>query len=361
MPSDWLTTWTAEPIRLWLTAAFAALLLAATLRLVQRVAVRRLSRIAVRTAIGADDLVVDLLKRVSIVFIMAGSAVAVGAWLPLGDVAHRVVRGAFVIACVVQAGIWGNGVIMYFLGRQQTAVAAGGGTATTLAALGFVARLVLWSALVLLGLQNLGVNVTALVAGLGIGGVAVALAVQNILGDLLSSVAIVLDRPFELGDFVIIDDMLGTVEHIGVKTTRIRSLSGEQIVVGNAQLLQSRIRNYKRMAERRVVFSVGVTYETPYRLVAGIPGLIREVIEAQDGIRFDRAHFQKYGDFALVFEAVYYVLSPDYNRYMDIQQAINLDLFQRFQEEGIEFAYPTQTLRIVRQAEAGAPYGERGS
>jgi small-conductance mechanosensitive channel len=255
---------------------------------------------------------------------------------------------------VFQAGIWGNGVIAYFLDRQRTLAGTGGGTATTFAALGFVARLALWSALVLLGLQNLGVNVTALVAGLGIGGIAVALAVQNILGDLLSSVAIVLDRPFELGDFVIIDDMLGTVEHIGLKTTRIRSLFGEQIVVGNSQLLESRIRNYKRMAERRIVFSLGVTYETPHGLVVRIPGIIREIIEARDGVRFDRAHFQKYGDFALVFEAVYYVLSPDYNRYMDTHQAINLDVLERFQQEGIEFAYPTQTLHIPGLARAGA-------
>lgn len=258
------------------------------------------------------------------------------------------------IALVYQAGIWGTGVIAHILERERLSAGTGGGTATTLAALGFVARLVLWSVLVLLGLHNLGVNVTALIAGLGIGGIAVALAVQNILGDLFSSVAIVLDRPFELGDFVIIDDTLGTVEHIGLKTTRIRSLSGEQIVVGNSQLLESRIRNYKRMAERRIVFSLGVTYETPHDLVARIPAIIREIIEARDGVRFDRAHFQKYGDFALVFEAVYYVLSPDYNRYMDTQQAINLGVLQRFQREGIAFAYPTQTLLVPGLAGTGA-------
>jgi small-conductance mechanosensitive channel len=353
VPSDWLTAWMEDPLRMRLTGAATAILLAALMRLAQRLAVRRLTRIAAWTPTGADDLVAELLRRVSLVFIVTGSAAAVGAWLPLSEVVHRILRGAFVAACAFQAGIWGNYVITYFLGRRQAAV-AGGGTATTLAALAFITRLALWSALVLLALQNVGVNVTALIAGLGIGGVALALAVQNILGDLLSSVAIMLDRPFELGDFVVIDDTMGTVEHIGLKATRIRSLFGEQIVIGNAQLLASRIRNYKRMAERRVVFSLGVTYETPHQLVSRIPGLIRDVVEAQDKVRFDRAHFQKYGDFALVFEAVYYVLSPDYNRYMDIQQAINLELFERFHEEGIEFAYPTQTLRIVRDAEIGA-------
>jgi small-conductance mechanosensitive channel len=353
MLNEWLERWTTDPFRLRLIAAVAALLLAGVLRLAQRSLVHRLRRLAARTATTADDLAVDLLQRVSLVFIVIGSAAAVAAWLPLSPAVRTLVRGAFVLAFAYQAGLWGSRLIGYLLDRQRSTMPAAGSTATTLAALGFAARLGLWSALVLVALQNLGVNVTALIAGLGIGGVAVALAVQNILGDLFASVAIVVDRPFELGDFIIVDDLRGTVEHIGLKTTRIRSLSGEQIVVGNAQLLQSRIRNYKRMAERRVVFSLGITYETPHRLVARVPVLLRETIEAQRDVRFDRAHFQKYGDFALLFEAVYYVLSPDYNRYMDIQQAINLDLLERFQREGIEFAYPTQTLRIPGLAEVG--------
>jgi small-conductance mechanosensitive channel len=354
MLNQWWTWLTEDPFRLRLTGAVTAVLLAAVVRLTQKLVTQRLRRLAALTSTGYDDLVVDVLSRISLVFIATGSAAIVSTWLPLSETVLRIVRGAFVVACVYQAGIWGNGLVGYWLGRQRALVGPGGGSATTLAALSFVVRLALWSALILLGLQNLGVNVTALVAGLGIGGIAVALAVQNILGDLLASVAIVLDRPFELGDFVIIDDMLGTVEHIGLKTTRIRSLFGEQIVVGNAQLLESRIRNYKRMTERRIVFSLGVTYETPHALVARIPGLIRKIVEAQDGVRFDRAHFQTYGDFALLFETVYYVLSPDYNRYMDVQQAINLDLFERFQQEGIDFAYPTQTLRVLAQAGAEA-------
>lgn len=349
MLTDWITLdeLLADPMRVRLLGAGVAILLTVALRLAQQALVHRLGRLAERTETSADDLVVDLLKRTSRPFLLAVSGVVVAAWLPPADSVQQLIRTAFIVACVCQAGMWGNGAIAFFLGRPRVARAAGGGSATTLAALGFAARLALWSALVLLGLQNIGVDVTALVAGLGIGGVAVALAVQTILGDLLASVAIVLDRPFELGDFIIVDDVLGTIEHIGVKTTRIRSLFGEQVIVGNAQLLQSRIRNYKRMAERRVVFSFGVTYDTPHHLVARIPALVREAIEACDGVRFDRAHFQRYGDVALVFEAVYYVLSPDYNRYMDIQQAINLDLLQRFKEEGIEFAYLAQALRAA--------------
>jgi small-conductance mechanosensitive channel len=213
-------------------------------------------------------------------------------------------------------------------------------------------RLALWSVIVLLALQNLGVDVTALVATLGVGGVAVALAAQGILGDVFASIFMVIDKPFVLGDFLIVGDFLGSVEDIGMRTTRIRSLSGEQLIFSNNDLLRTRIRNYGRMYERRVVFSLGVTYQTPRTKLEAIPGIIREAIEAQDKTRFDRAHFQKYGDFALVFESVYYVLEPDYTLYMDIQQAINLRVHRRFEEEGIEFAYPTQTLFVARTDEA---------
>jgi small-conductance mechanosensitive channel len=215
---------------------------------------------------------------------------------------------------------------------------------------------------VLLALDNMGVNITGLVAGLGIGGIAVALALQNILGDLFASLSIILDKPFVIGDFIVVDQLMGTVEHVGLKTTRIRSLSGEQVIFSNAGLLQSRIRNFKRMAERRVVFTVGVTYQTPYEKLARISALLREAVELQQGVRFDRAHFKEYGDFALVYEIVYFVTSPDYNKYMDIQQAINFEIYRRFQQEGLEFAYPTQTLfvqgigsgsRSVRDVRAG--------
>ena len=178
---------------------------------------------------------------------------------------------------------------------------------------------------------------------------AVALAVQNILGDLFASLSIVLDKPFVLGDFLIVDEHLGTVEYIGLKSTRLRSLWGEQIVFSNADLLKSRLRNFGRMFERRIVFPVGVTYQTPRDKLEAIPGIIREAIQAQEKTRFDRSHFKEFGDFSINFESVYYVLVPDYNLYMDIQQAINLQIHKRFEEEGIEFAYPTQTLFVVRE------------
>jgi small-conductance mechanosensitive channel len=202
----------------------------------------------------------------------------------------------------------------------------------------------------LVALDNLGIDVTALVAGLGIGCVAVALSVQNILGDLFASLSIILDKPFVIGDFLIIDDYMGSVEYVGLKTTRVRSLSGEQLIFSNSDLLKSRIRNYGRMFERRVVFSIGVTYDTSREKLRRIPGIIREAIEAEDKTRFDRSHFMNYGDYSLQFETVYYVLSADYNSYMDIQQAIYFAIHEAFEQEGIEFAYPTQTLFVTQAA-----------
>jgi small-conductance mechanosensitive channel len=182
------------------------------------------------------------------------------------------------------------------------------------------------------------------VAGLGIGGIAIALAAQTILGDLFSYLVIFFDKPFEIGDFIILEDKMGTVEYIGIKTTRIRTLGGEQLICSNTDLTNSRVHNFKRMQERRVVFSFGVVYDTTTTKLKLIPGIIKQAIESLRETRFDRAHFKSFGNSSLDFEVVYYILTPDYNLYMDKQQAINMSIFESFEREQIEFAYPTQTL-----------------
>jgi small-conductance mechanosensitive channel len=258
---------------------------------------------------------------------------------------------AVVIGLLIQLGLWGTSAMVAFLAqRRERQLAEDPGTVATMDILGFVLRVAIWSVILLLTLDNLGVNITALVAGLGVGGIAVALAAQNILGDLFASLSIVLDKPFAVGDFIILGEYMGSVEKVGLKTTRLRSLSGEQLIFSNADLLASRIRNYGRMFERRVVFSLGVTYQTTPEQLRRIPKIIREAIEANEQVRFDRAHFQKYGDFALIFEVVYYVLSREYNVHMDIQQEVNLTIYERFAAEGIEFAYPTQTVYVEKSA-----------
>jgi small-conductance mechanosensitive channel len=212
----------------------------------------------------------------------------------------------------------------------------------------WIARFMIWAATLLFIFDNLGVNITAFVASLGIGGVAVALAAQSVLGDAFSSFAIFMDKPFQVGDFIIVGDLLGTVEHVGFKTTRIRSLGGEQLIFSNSDLTSSRIKNYKRMRERRVTFSVGVIYQTSVEKVKMIPPTIKRVVEEHDNARFDRAHFKNFGDFALIYEIVYYVLSADYNMYMDLQQSINFRLMEEFKKAELQFAYPTQQLYVTK-------------
>jgi small-conductance mechanosensitive channel len=211
-----------------------------------------------------------------------------------------------------------------------------------------IIRVVFWTVAVLVILDNFGVKISTLIAGLGIGGVAIALATQAILKDLFSYFIIFFDRPFEIGDFIIVGDYMGVVDHIGIKTTRLLSLGGEQIVFSNTDLTDSRVRNYKRMAKRRVVFKLGVVYQATSQQLKEIPDIIEDIIKKIDDAIFDRAHFVSYGDFSLDFEIVYYVVGNDYNKYMNIQQEINLTIKEEFEKRNIEFAYPTQTLFLTK-------------
>lgn len=317
--------------------------------LFKRIAISRISRLAADTAVQWDDAVAEVLSRTHSVFLLMVALFVGSLALKLPDIVRRGIFTALAVAIIIQVALWLNAVILFSLRRYiEQRKKTDPASAATVNAAGFVTRLALWSVVALLVLDNFGIDVTALVAGLGVGGIAVALATQNILGDLFASLSIVLDKPFLIGDFLVVGEFMGSVEYIGLKTTRLRSLSGEQLVFSNTDLLGSRIRNYGRMYERRVVFKIGVTYQTPRDKLKLIPAIIREAIEAQDNTRFDRSHFQSYGDFSLNFESVYYVSSPDYNLYMDVQQAINLRIHERFEQEGIEFAYPTQTLFVSR-------------
>lgn len=284
--------------------------------------------------------------------LLAVAVFGIGLLAPEWDIRTRPV---IIALAAVQAGFWGSALISRWVSEyQRLHMDTDAEAVTTMRAVGFLARLVLFTLLLLLVLDNIpGVEVTALIAGLGIGGIAVALAVQNILADLFASFSISLDKPFAIGDFIIVGEHMGTVENIGLKTTRLRSLSGEQLVISNDDLLRSRVRNYRRMSERRVVFGFGIVYRTAYRQLEKVPGIVREIIEETEQVRFDRAHFKAYGDSALEFEAVYYVLAPEYATYMDVQQSINLALFRRFEEEGIEFAFPTRTVYLQSAAEPG--------
>ena len=211
-----------------------------------------------------------------------------------------------------------------------------------------VINIAVWAIGAVFLFDNLGYNVTAIITGLGIGGIAIALAAQNILGDLFNYFVIFFDRPFEVGDFIVVDDKRGTVDFIGIKTTRLKSLSGEQIVMSNSNLTNSRIHNFRRMESRRVVFQIGVVYGTPIEKLREIPVIINNIIEQESLTTPDRVHFATYGDFSLNFEIVYNVQSSDYTQYMNIQQDINLRIYEEFEKRGIEFAYPTQTIHLQK-------------
>jgi small-conductance mechanosensitive channel len=317
--------------------------------LLLNVATRRLAKIADRWESVWDDSLVAALKSTRFWFLLVLALYLATLVLVLPVKIRDLIEAGAILALLAQAAIWGNTAINVGLERySQRKREKDPAAVTTVSAVSFIGKLVLFVVLVLLALDNVGIEVTALIAGLGIGGIAVALAAQNILGDLFASLSIVLDKPFVLGDFIIVGDTMGSVEKIGLKTTRLRSLSGEQLVVSNNDLLQSRIRNYKRMVERRIVFSLGVTYDTSREKLAAIPRMIREIIESQPDVRFDRAHFKEFGAYSLNFEVVYYVLSGEFGLYMDRQQAINFAIYDRFAENQIEFAFPTQTLFVEK-------------
>lgn len=260
---------------------------------------------------------------------------------------QRALQSITAVAFLLQFGLWGNVVVHVLSHRWTRGRLRSDPTGVMMTgAMTFAIRIVLWSIITLLVLENVGVEVTALITGLGIGGIAVALAAQNILSDLFASLSIIVDRPFLLGDFIVVGDLMGTVEHIGMKTTRVRALSGEQLIFPNAGLLQSRIRNFNRQSERRVVFPLNVRMETSPEKLAALPATLREIVEGQSPVRFDRAHFAAIGDMAMKFEVVYFVLAAEFNLYMDIQQRINLEILRRLKADGIELVSTLPDFQI---------------
>jgi len=328
----------------WLAAVGVLLVSVLAIRIVEKTALSRLSRLATRTATGVDDIFAHVLGRTRAPLVIVVAVFVASLSLALDPALQQVLQRAAVIALVVQGGLWASAAVAFWVERFEQRSSGDPAAVTTVSALSFIVRLAVGALVLLLILDNLGVEVTALLTGLGIGGIAVALAAQNILGDLFASLSIVLDRPFVLGDFLVVGDHKGKVEHIGLKTTRLRALGGEQLVLGNKDLLDSRIQNLGRMSDRRASFAVGVTYDTPRERLAVIADWIREIVESHPHTRFDRSHLKQFGAYSIDFETVYYVTVPEYATYMDIQQAINLAIHEKFEHEEVEFAFPTQVV-----------------
>lgn len=321
------------------------------LRLVQSIIIKKLNALTSKTKTTIDDFIVKLVRStvMPLLYILSFSMGLKYLKLPLKIETVLHVATLLVVTFFVLKGI--NSFIVYSFHNALSKHERNEQREKQSKGILFIVQAVIWAVGLLFLIDNLGYDITTLIAGLGIGGIAIALAAQTILGDLFSYLVIFFDKPFEIGDFVIFEDKMGTVEYVGIKTTRIRTLSGEQLICSNSDLTKSRLHNYKRMQERRIVFSFGVEYSTPAIKLKTIPQLIKKIIETSDQTRFDRAHFKSFGNFSLDFEVVYFVLSADYNVYMDIQQTVNLKIFSLFEKEQIEFAFPTQTLFLRNTTE----------
>jgi small-conductance mechanosensitive channel len=351
MNLDWLDDQLlGEPVRDWLMALAIAAGTLLILALIKKVSVNRLAALAARTETEVDDFLVEVMRRTRWLLVLLPVLYLATLSLDVPRV-RTVLRTAAILAFLLQLALWALVAINFWVeSARRKRLEADAASATMIGAFSFLGKAVLWTVIVLVALDNLGVNVTALIAGLGVGGVAVALALQNILGDLLASLSIVLDKPFVLGDSIQVDNLTGTVESIGLKTTHLRSVTGEQIVISNGDLLRSRIRNHKRMGERRVVITFGVAPQTPLSKLEKIPEIVRGLIDRREQVRFDRAHLLNLGETSLDFEAVYFVLSSDQLLHMNIQQEILLGLLRRLEEEGIALAQGPRTVVVLERA-----------
>jgi len=332
----------------WSSSLGVVLLTLLAFQIVKTVGIRRLRKLAEKTATNFDEFIMELIASTKFPLLVLLSIFAGSFMIGMPDSMRGYLRIVAITSFLLQATLWGNRLIDYALNRfTQERLDAQDPASTTAA--GFVstlARIVFISLMTLVGLATVGFDIDALVAGLGIGGIAIALAINGILQDLFGSLTIALDKPFVIGDSITIGDFSGTVENVGLKSTRLRSNTGEQLIMSNSDLLSSRLRNYKRMVERRGTMNLGVTYDTPADKLEAIPEMIREIIDSEELARPNRVHFASFGDFALNFVVVYWVLTPEYTDFMDTTQSINLKVVRRFEEEGIEMAFPTQTIYV---------------
>ena len=318
-------------------------------RILQSIILHRLASLSARTHTDIDDVLIAAVQSIQP---WAYTLFALYIALQFYTLPHIADMGAkFVVYFVVawQAIEVATKVIEYAVARLLAKDEDGDGqvdpgAATASEMVTLIARLALWAMGGLFVLSNLGIEVTSLLAGLGIGGVAVAFALQGILSDLFASFSIYFDKPFRIGDYIVIGEHSGTVEKVGIKSTRIRTLQGEELVVSNAELTTARVQNFKKMKERRIAMQFGITYETPYDKVEAVNGIVERIFADISNARLDRVHFTTFADSALLFDVVYYVDSSDYTEFLNAQQQFNFDLMQSFSEQGIEFAYPTQTI-----------------
>jgi len=331
----------------WIAAGIVALVVWTVLSLVRRIVAGRARRFAESASHPtAVRLVFYLLGKTKQFFVLALALAAGEDVLSFPPRAQHAVSTVVLIVFLVQVGLWAARAVRFYIEVKTQERGADSLFAGSLEVIHFVAGLIIWSLVTLVALENFGVNITALLAGLGVGGVAVALALQNVLGDLFASLSIALDKPFVVGDFLTIDAFSGTVERIGIKSTRLRSEAGEQIILSNADILKSRVRNYGRAPEQRALATIRVDYATPGETLRRIPTLLERIVREHEHARFERCHLKTLADTCLQFELSYFVQQPKLHPLLDLQQAVNLRILEEFQRLGIAFAYPVQRVIV---------------
>lgn len=331
----------------WVSSAIIFLTVILVLRVILNSVIRKLKKLFQKTSSKMDDAVIEFIESINSVFYIAVALFASVQHLVLPDLLHLLIRGAFFITLVYEVIRLAENILTFFVamklgkeGEDETSLSS---------ALSLMLRVVLWTVGTVMILSNLGFNVTSLLASLGIGGLAISLALQPLFSDIFSSFSIILDKPFEEGDFIISGEFKGTVKRIGLKTTRLEALQGEELVISNTELTEARVQNFKRLQKRRIVFGIGVTYDTPPSKLRKIPEIVEKVITEKELAEFDRAHFWEFADSSLNYEIVYYINSSQYIDYMATQQAINLEILEAFEKDGIEMAFPTRTVHMVAE------------
>ncbi len=354
-----------NPVHVWIIAGAIWASLLFIFVLFRWVLASRLSKMAERTETRFDDVAIKVLKDQRLWLYFFVTLFLASLWMQVPDPIKSTdspddirsitrllsaIKYVAVVAMAVQLFLSSRLIVDFGLEQllDKTKSPDGKPDPTvrgSLVVLRFIIMLVVAVAVLLLALENFGVKVGPMITGLGIGGIALALAVQKVLGDVLASVSILMDKPFVVGDTVQVGDKTGTVEMIGIKTTRLRAPTGEQLIFGNADILSSRIHNFQRLEERRITFNLGVVFELEPAKLRRVPEIVKAVIDSKPQLRFDRCHLKAFADWEIQFETSYLVLTSDYRVHMDSQQAVLLDIFEAFNKEGIGFAYPTQVVR----------------
>ncbi len=333
-------------VQSWVIAIVFGIFLAAVLVYLKNTFNQRLFIRAKKSYVKWDDDIFSIYERTKSSFLFVLAVYIAFQGLSLSKRLEHFIDVAFAAAFFAQMFVWADRAILVAI-RSQSRVSASKHSDfkdPKDIILSFVGRFIVYTIIVLMFLDNLGVNITALITGLGVGGIAIALAVQNILGDLIASISIAMDKPFAVGEAVAVNGAIGTVEKIGLKTSRIRSVNGELIILPNSDILKQSIQNYKHLTERRITLRLGIIYETSEAKAKLVPLLIKQAVEQSPKTRFDRAHFCAFGPSSLDFESMYWVLDSEYLALMDAQQEVNFRILSLFKEHEIKFAYPTQTV-----------------